>query len=180
MQRRTFLQRSVATLALPALAVPSLALAQAKTPAKPAAPRLAVLQGVTVHDFQPFELQRERGKVVLVFFWSTSCAVCRDKLPEFRVNYAGWRDRGFELVAVNVDARSDDLMRYSELTHQAVPQRQQFPMLWRSDARHKDNFGAVQHVPTSFIVDRTGRVVKEIHGRIEPALWDDIAELVLA
>ena len=180
MQRRVFLQRSAIALAMPSLAtVPALASA-VQAAAQTAAPRVASLQGVTVLDFQPYELERERGKVVLVFFWSTSCPVCRDKLPEFRVNYEGWRDKGFQLVAVNVDAKSDDLMRYSELTHQAVPKRQQFPMLWRGEPRHKDNFGAVPHVPTSFILDRAGRVVKEIHGRIEPALWDDIAELVLA
>lgn len=170
MNRRHFLQRA-------AVAWPGLAMAAA--PAELTG-RLVALKGVTVHDGQPYDLQRERGKVVLVFCWSTACAVCRDKLPEFRSNYDAWRDKGFQLVAVNLDNKSDDLMRYSDLTQQVVPLRQQFPLLWRGDRRHGDNLGHLPHVPTSFILDRAGRVVKEIHGRIEPALWDDIAELVLA
>lgn len=176
MQRRHFLRGAMSAIVTPALP----ALAQTSAPARTSASRIADLRGVMVHDFQPVSLERERGKVVLVFFWSTSCPVCRDKLPEFRVNYEAWRDKGFQLVAVNTDAKPDDMRRYVDLIHRAVPERQQFPIVWRGDARHADNFGAVPHVPTSFLVDRRGRVVKEIHGRIEAALWDDIAELVLA
>jgi thiol-disulfide isomerase/thioredoxin len=177
MQRRQFVQGGVAAWSAGLLSSRAVL---AQTGAKAPGPVQTSMKGVTVHDFQPFTLERQRGKVVLVFFWSISCAVCRDKLPEFRVNYEAWRDKGFELVAVNTDPKPDDLQRYVELIHRAVPERQQFPIVWRGDARHSDNFGAVTHVPTSFFVDRQGRVVKEIHGRIEPALWDDIAEMVLA
>lgn len=173
MQRRHFLHGGLAALAGAACAPFALAAD------KPKAALDAQMKGVMVHDFQPFDLQRERGKVVLVFFWSTSCAVCRDKLPEFRVNYEAWRDKGFQLIAVNTDAKFEDVQHYVDLIHRAVPDRQQFPMVWRGDARHADNFGVVHQVPTSFLLNRQGRVVKEIHGRIEPALWDDIAELVL-
>ena len=31
----------------------------------------------------PEILQKARGKVAVVFYWSTTCAVCRDSLPEF-------------------------------------------------------------------------------------------------
>jgi hypothetical protein len=37
----------------------------------------------------------------------------------------------------------------------------------------------VAQAPTSFLLDREGRLVKEIRGRIPAGLWDDIAELVL-
>jgi thiol-disulfide isomerase/thioredoxin len=55
----------------------------------PTVPELSgrVLSGRTL------SLANLRGKVVLLWFWSTGCAICRDVLPELRANYAGWRER---------------------------------------------------------------------------------------
>ena len=59
--------------------------------------------------------ERLRGQVVLVFYWSTDCAVCRDKMPELRANLAGWQAATFTLLGVNMDDRSsDDLVRYED------------------------------------------------------------------
>jgi len=46
-------------------------------------------QGATV------DLADDKGKVVLLFFWSTECAVCLDQLPEMRRNLDGWRGQDF-------------------------------------------------------------------------------------
>jgi len=139
----------------------------------------AKLAGTTVQG-QPFDLAQSRGKVVLVFLWSTSCAVCLDKMPELRLNYQGWRDKNFELVAVNTDRARTDLDAYQTLTQRTAPSAQQFVQLWRNAPGHTDSFGSVpQKMPTSFLIGRDGRVVKTFRGRMDPALWDDIAELVL-
>ncbi len=136
------------------------------------------LRGRTIEGV-PYALEQDAGKVVLVFFWSMDCAVCRDKLPELRRNYTGWKGKNFQIVGVNVDRSIADLRRYVELLDRVVPPDARFPMLWRGDAGHQDDFGAVNRTPTSFVLDRHGRVARTFAGRIEPALWDDIAELVL-
>ena len=142
------------------------------------APPKHSLLGKTL-DGRAYDLQQDRGKAVLVFFWSTRCAVCRDKMPELRANYEAWRDKGFQLVAVSVDRHLDELNTYDSVVNRMVPPSQKFPLLWRGDAGHRDSFGPVSHTPTSFILDRQGLEVKQIRGRIDPALWDDMAELVL-
>lgn len=138
----------------------------------------AELTGQTL-DGQPYDLRQDRGKVVLVFYWSTDCPVCRDKMPELRANFEAWRDKGFQLLAVNVDKSLDAVRTYDAILNRVVPVGQRFPWLWRGAAVHRDNFGSLTHTPTSFVVDRKGEVVKQLRGRIEPGLWDDIAELVL-
>jgi len=128
---------------------------------------------------QNYDLRSDAGKVVLVFFWSTDCPVCRDKMPELRLNFEAWRDKGFQLLAVSVDRSQAELRGYDIILGRTVAPSQRFPWLWRGDPAHRDNFGAIAHTPTSFVVNRAGRIVKVFRGRIEPALWDDIAELVL-
>ena len=147
------------------------------TRAQTAAPKHSLL-GKTL-DGRAYDIAQDRGKAMLVFFWSTRCAVCRDKMPELRANYEAWRDKGFQLVAVSVDRSLDELKSYDSVVNRMVLPSQKFPVLWRGDAGHRDSFGPVSHTPTSFILDRQGGEVKQIRGRIDPALWDDMAELVL-
>ncbi len=141
-------------------------------------PRTFTLKGKTL-DGRAYDMHQDHGKAILVFFWSTSCPVCRDKMPELRANYEAWRDKGFQLIAVSLDRDLATLKSYDSVVNRTVPPGQKFPWLWRGDAAHTDSFGSIEHTPTSFIIDRQGREVKQIRGRIDPALWDDMAELVL-
>jgi thiol-disulfide isomerase/thioredoxin len=168
MKRRRLIQAALAT----ACALP--ACLRAQPAAKPPA-----LAGTTLEG-QPYDLRADEGKVVLVFFWSTDCAVCRDKMPELRLNYEAWRNKGFQLVAVNTDKSAAVLRDYQAIVDRAVPATQRFPSLWRGAGGHRDGFGTIAQTPTSFVLDRTHKVVNEIRGRIAPGLWDDIAELVLS
>lgn len=156
------------------LACASGALAQGGPPA--ASPQLSghTLQGEAVN------LQRLRGKVVLIFLWSTECPVCLDKMPEYRRNLEGWRGKDFVVIAVNQDRSLDDLRRYDDVLATMMPRDPQMKMVWRRDAAHRDTLGeAPARLPTTFVLDRQGRIVREIRGRVAPELWNDIAELVL-
>ena len=139
----------------------------------------ATLTGTTLEG-QRYDLRAEQGKVVLVFFWSTDCAVCRDKMPELRLNYEAWRSKGFQLVAVSLDKSLAAVQDYQGILDRMVPPSQRFPSLWRGAATQRDSFGPVLQTPTTFVLDRKHKVVNEIRGRIAPGLWDDVAELVLS
>jgi thiol-disulfide isomerase/thioredoxin len=169
--RRSFL--STTALAALGSALPLQAAPVASVPSGHA------LAGNTLEG-QRYELAQDAGKAVLVFFWSTDCAVCRDKMPELRANYEAWRDKPFQLVAVSLDRSLAAVREYDTILNRVVPMKQQFPMLWRADARHRDDFGPMAQTPTSFVLDKQHREVKQIRGRIDASLWDDIAELVLS
>jgi thiol-disulfide isomerase/thioredoxin len=126
------------------------------------------------------DLAQLKGKVVLLFFWSTDCPVCLDKLPELRRNLEGWRGKDFVIVAVSQDRSMADLQAYERVLDQIAPWNAQMKIVWRRDPAHRDNFGELPlKTPTTMIVDRAGKVVKTVSGRVPPELWDDIAELVL-
>lgn len=147
----------------------------AQTPAQQApVPRL---EGRTLEG-QAFQLSSLRGKVVLLMFWSTDCAVCRDKMPELRQNYAGWRAKPFELVLVATDRRMADVQAYDGIISRTVPLAQRFVQLWAGDAAYKDSLGAQAQLPASYLIDPQGRVVERYQGRIPPEAWDRIAELL--
>ncbi len=171
-------------LALSALAMAAPLLAQTPPPFPKAAavvagPVLAAahIEGKTVEG-KPFALPSLRGKVVLVLYWSTGCAVCRDKMPELRTNYEGWAGKPFELVAVATDKRMQDVLDYERIISRTVPTKQQFVQLWMGDSSYRDNLGAHAQLPAGYLIDKSGKIVERYVGRIPPEAWDRIADLL--
>ncbi len=117
--------------------------------------------------------ERLRGKVTIVFFWSTACAVCRDSLPELRANLAGWRDKPFALVTVNVDRNPVDWQAYERILGQTqTPPKGLFAL--RQDAA----ISAPPKLPLTLLVNAQGQVVARYEGRLAPEAWDGVADLM--
>lgn len=177
MKRRHVLIRAAqVSLGLPGTLVVRTAAAKARTVTLGQQPGLT---GTTLRS-QPFDLRRMRGRVVLVVFWSTEIAACRDLMPELRAAMADWGDKPFQLVAVSQDRRLGDVLAYQDIVEKVATPMQQFPQLWRRAADYRDSFGLIADLPAAFLLDRDGRVVRAMHGAVEPAVWDEIARLTTA
>ena len=144
--------------------------AAATTPAAPV--QTLSLQAHNMAGEQ-FSLNALRGKVAIVFFWSTSCAVCRDSLPELRANLAGWRDKPFALVTVNVDAKASDWLAYeSILSKTKMPPKTLYPL------RQDEGKPVPPKLPLTLLVNAQGKVVARFEGRLAPEAWDGVADLI--
>ena len=114
-----------------------------------------------------------QGKVSVVFVWSTSCAVCRSALPELRANAAGWKDKSFALVTLNVDAQRTDWQAYEALVERAAMPPPNLLALWLGAS------SAPLRLPLTLVVDAKGKVLARYEGRMAPEAWDSVAELLL-
>jgi peroxiredoxin len=95
------------------------------------------------------------GKVVVVDFWATWCAPCKQELPVLQRLYERYAKQGLVVVAVSVDKDATNVRKFaSEL-------KLSFPVL--HDAKH-DVAGRFDppRMPSSFIVDRKG-IVRHVH-----------------
>lgn len=151
----------------------------AQTPASAAGVPVTTpaMEGKTF-DGKSFKLSSLNGKVVLVMYWSTGCAVCRDKMPELRINYEGWTGKPFELVAVSTDTRMQDVQDYERIISRTVPVKQRFIQLWMGDSSYRDNLGKHAQLPAAYLIDKSGKIVERYVGRIPPEAWDRIADLL--
>ena len=68
------------------LSIPSLALAARGDPAE--------LEAVLLSG-EKFNIEEHRGKVVVVNFWATWCAICRAEFPGWQRVYNDYKDRDF-------------------------------------------------------------------------------------
>ena len=156
--------------ALPLLAMLCLA---GMTHAQSTASAPLALQATNLAGEQFASQERLRGKVSIVFFWSTACAVCRDSLPELRANLAGWRDKTFALVTVNVDRNPADWQAYERILGQT-----QSPPKGLFAVRQDATLPAPAKLPLTLLVIAQGQVVARFEGRLAPEAWDGVADLM--
>ncbi|WP_374349512.1 TlpA family protein disulfide reductase [Chitinimonas sp.] len=112
-----------------------------------AAPPLALADG----QGQTLDLASLRGKLVYVDFWASWCGPCRQSFPFMNQLLKQYGDAGLVVLAVNVDAEAKDaaafLARYPA----------QFTVLYDA-AGNSAKAWAVAGMPSSYLIDRQGRV----------------------
>ncbi len=103
-----------------------------------------------------------RGKVVLVEFWATSCTTCVGDMRNMVHTYDTFAPKGFDLVAVSM---SYDNPQYVENFARSGPVgKLPFPVAMDRTGDVAKAFGNVRLTPTSFLIDRSGRIVKQYVG----------------
>lgn len=112
-----------------------------------------------------------KGKVVIIEFWGTWCKPCLEEIPDFNSFYQDYQSKGVRLLALAVDSGSEDRVREA-VKRLVIRYPVAAPAL--SDL---DVFGDISAVPTTWIVDRTGKVQKVILGSA-PEKIDLVRDLV--
>ena len=130
-------------------------------------------------DGKAFDLAALRGRAVMVFYWSTDCAVCMNKWPELRANAQGWRSKPFTLVSVNVDRAPEAWRDYERLVAGTQARAGNIVRLWAGDPGYSDSLSdRPKRLPMTVVIDTKGMVVSRIEGRIAPEAWDSVADLL--
>ena len=107
------------------------------------------------------KLSAYRGKVVLINFWATWCPPCRREMPSMERLYRKLKDEPFTVLAID-QLESFDLV--FSFTGQLDP-APTFPILLDEKGKVPPQWG-VKGLPTSFIVDKQGRIAyRAIGGR---------------
>ncbi len=151
--------------------------AQTATDAVPAAASVLQARGETASG-QTLDLAEYRGRVVLVLYWSTRCAVCLDKLPELRANAAGWRGMPFAVLGINLDERRSDWELYEQASSSTLAPDHRIPSIWGPGSELLSFKPETSRLPTALVIDKQGQVVHRYEGRIPAQAWDDIADLI--
>ena len=114
-------------------------------------------------DGRPHRLADYKGQVVLINFWATWCAPCRDEMPSIQRLKEKLDGRPFVVLAVNLDEPESRIRKFlSEM-------RLDFVVLLDPERRVAKAWEA-RILPASFIVGADGRVRYTLVGEIN---WDN-------
>jgi peroxiredoxin len=100
-----------------------------------------------------------RGKVVLVNFWATDCAVCLKEMPAMAQLYRELKPRGLDAIFVAMPHdRPDHVLAY------ARSRKLPFKVALDVQGNVVRAFGDIRATPTTLIVDKRGYIVQKILG----------------
>jgi peroxiredoxin len=104
-----------------------------------------------LNSSETVSLKDYRGEVVYLSFWASWCQPCRQEMPYLAQLWERHKDRGFQVLAINVD---EDIELAREFARQFdLP----FPLL-RDQERAISALYRVPGFPTHYIVDRSGHI----------------------
>jgi peroxiredoxin len=132
---------------------------------RPARPKQASDFTVSLLGGETLKLAGQRGKPVLVNFWATWCAPCREEMPAMERLYLKHRERGFVLLAVSVDSDAALVKPFLERY------KLTFPVALDARMDLANAYG-VRALPASFLIDRNGYLTALALG---PRAWDNRA-----
>jgi thiol-disulfide isomerase/thioredoxin len=98
------------------------------------------------------DLANLKGKVVYVDFWASWCGPCKQSFPFMNDLQAKYRAQGFEILAVNLDAKRDDADKFLA----EVPA--QFTLAFDAKGDSAKRF-EIKGMPSSYLIGRDGKVV---------------------
>jgi peroxiredoxin len=102
-----------------------------------------------------------RGKVVLVNFWATWCGPCEVEIPWFIEFEQKYKDQGFAVLGVSMD---DD--GWKSVQPYVAKHKINYRVMIGSEVVSQQ-FGNIDSLPTSFVLDRQGRIAANHVGLVE-------------
>lgn len=125
---------------------------------RPMAPRI----DITTLDGKKIVLDSLRGKVVVVNFWATSCPGCIKEMPQLVDTYRKYQPRGLEMVAVAMSYDPPEYVR-NYVQQRNLP----FTVALDTTGEAARAFNQVKLTPTTFIIDRQGRIIQQTLGELD-------------
>lgn len=130
----------------------------------------------TLHalDGSEVSLRQFRGKVVLLNFWATWCGPCRREIPDFIAMTDDYKDKDFEIIGVSVDQGGVNqvrpFVRSAKINYTILV----------DGGRISPAYGGIPSIPTTFMIDREGRIAEKFVGLRGRHVFENAAQRLLA
>ncbi len=138
--------------------------ADTPAPSYPAAPNFTLKnlnnQDVSLSDY--------KGKLVFVNFWATWCGPCRMEIPHFIDLIDKYGDDGFVVLGIALDPRE-----FNKVPGFVDQMGINYPILLDKSGVSQ-MYGGIRSIPTTFVVNREGKVVQRIVGSRPKNVFEQI------
>ena len=139
------------------------------------------LQGQPAPDFslasldgKTLKLSDFRGKAVLLNFWATWCEPCKVEMPWFVDLQKKYGPEGLQVLGVAMDDASP-----KEIADFAQKMGVNYPIVVGKEAVG-DQYGGIPYLPSTFYIDRDGKVVDRVYGLVSRSEIEDNIRKTLA
>lgn len=130
-------------------------------------------QLVSPQDGQPIKLSHFQGKVRLVVFWATWCPPCLAEIPTLISLQKELGPRGLQIIGISLDDGPEAVLSM----HNKVSFN--YPIVMGTQET-VESYGNFPGVPTSFLINRQGKIISMIPGMVPEAQLKELIETALS
>ncbi|KAF0189565.1 MAG: hypothetical protein FD168_820 [Desulfobulbaceae bacterium] len=113
------------------------------------------------------------GKTLLITFFATWCPPCMQEIPTLIELHQHFSKDNFSVIAMSVDQEGASVVA-KLVTKRSI----NYPVLM-ADESTAQNFGGIVGIPTSFLVNKEGNIVKKYPGYIPHSILErDINQIM--
>lgn len=114
-----------------------------------------------------------KGKVLIIDFWATWCPPCRRGIPDLIELKRKFGSRGFDVIGISVD---------QDTKQDVIPFVQNnninYPVVY-ADGSVTEKYGGIESIPTSFVIDKKGKIVASFQGLTEKSVYEEFIQKLL-
>ena len=114
-----------------------------------------------------------KGKVVVVDFWATWCVPCIGEIPGYIALEKKYGAEGLVIVGISLDQRGPGPVRKFAAAHGMNY------IIAMADDSVVGAFGGIEAIPTTFLIDRAGRIVHRKKGAVPREEYEKLVRQVL-
>lgn len=123
----------------------------------------------------PIKLSNYAGKVMLVNLWATWCGPCRQETPELVKLNKEFRSQGLEVIGLSTENPDESADQVREFVQNY---KVDYRVGWSGSQVAVELMQGRDAIPQSFVISRSGRIVKRFVGFNASATPDQIREAI--
>jgi thiol-disulfide isomerase/thioredoxin len=98
-----------------------------------------------------------KGKIIIVNFWTTWCAACRKEISYLTKLYESYKKQEIEIIGICIEEDQRKIKFWKN--YKKIPY-----IILQGDEKLESTFGGIDVIPTTFILDQSGKISKTIIG----------------
>lgn len=123
-------------------------------------------------DGASIDLAEQDGRLLLVNFWATWCAPCREEIPDLKALHSDLKEDGLTVIGVALDREGREVVDPFVDEH-AI----NYPIVVDAEGTAEAEFGPIPGLPTTILVTPDGQITKRVVGifptdEMRPTLQD--------
>lgn len=142
------------------------------TPANTSALQPAANFSLPATDGKIINLSDYKDKIVVLDFWATWCPPCREGIPDL-IELKNKYGTDIEIIGISVDTDSKD---------EVIPFMKEYginyPVVYGNMSVYQQ-YGEIRNIPTSFIINKEGKIFKKYVGLVPKATYINDINTVL-
>ncbi len=125
------------------------------------------------------DLASFKGKVIVLEFWATWCAPCREEIPVVNQIYKAYREKGLVVIGISLDRKPPKEVKkfLDEMQVEYLNVMGNEETLERYS--QVANLGPIRGIPATFVIDRQGRICQRYMGLTGKRILEEAIKAVL-